>query len=88
VTLTLYVVDGAIDNFNMETYVDTLRNTLGNSLGDYIENFEFEAAKLSNSTNSENRQQQNSVEQPDTEDTSGGVSLLQSNQVDYAALGF
>ncbi|KAK2376154.1 putative ubiquitin-specific protease 2B [Trifolium repens] len=81
-----FLVDGAIDNFNMETYVDTLRNTLGNSLGDYIENFEFEAVKLSNSTNSENRQQQNSVEQPDTEDTSGGVSLLQSNQTESVCI--
>jgi hypothetical protein len=58
-----------------------------NTLGDYIKNSEFEAVKLSNSTTLENRQQQNSVEH-ETEDTGGGVSLLQSSQVDYVALGF
>ncbi|XP_045833090.1 uncharacterized protein LOC123924293 [Trifolium pratense] len=73
-------VDGAIDNLNLETD-DVLDNMLRNTLDDYTKNYDFEAVKLSKSTTLENHQHQNSVE-PETEDTGGDVSLLQSSQTE------
>ncbi|PNX65402.1 hypothetical protein L195_g062583, partial [Trifolium pratense] len=66
---------------------DVLDNMLRNTLDDYTKNYDFEAVKLSKTTTLENHQHQNSVE-PETEDTSGDVSLLQSSQVDYVSLRF
>ncbi|CAJ2654232.1 unnamed protein product [Trifolium pratense] len=73
-------VDGAIDNLNLEID-DVLDNMLRNTLDDYTKNYDFEAVKLSKTTTLENHQHQNSVE-PETEDTSGDVSLLQSSQTE------
>ncbi|XP_045833010.1 uncharacterized protein LOC123924228 [Trifolium pratense] len=73
-------VDGAIDNLNLEID-DVLDNMLRNTLDDYTKNYDFEAVKLSKTTTLENHQHQNSVE-PETKDTSGDVSLLQSSQTE------